>query len=113
VKKRIYYDNKRTDKKGHKKGIMALDFNENLILLISAGFDHSIKIWNPYIDDPVYTLEGHTAPIISLKFINDPLHIISIDTESVIKIWDVKKFKCVDSLVIDSNEDQKQVHNSV
>jgi WD40 repeat protein len=33
----------------HRKGIVTLQFNENLIILISGGIDHNIFIWNPYI----------------------------------------------------------------
>lgn len=35
--------------KEHMKGVVSLTFNESLILLISAGYDHQICIWNPYI----------------------------------------------------------------
>lgn len=97
---------KREYKDSHRKGIVALDFNESLILLISGGFDHEIFIWNPYIDAPVHNLSGHASPIVSLKFIKNPLHIVSIDTDSTIKVWDVKKFKCLDSFSIE-NTDEK------
>jgi WD40 repeat protein len=33
----------------HQKGVVSLQFNENLIVLISGGIDHKIFIWNPYI----------------------------------------------------------------
>ena len=88
---------KREYKGFHKRGIVALDFNENLILLISGGIDHEIFVWNPYILAPVYNLTGHASPIIGLAFIPNPLHIISIDSDCVLKVWDVKKFKCIDS----------------
>jgi len=32
-------------------GVQSLAFNEDNILLLSAGFDHEIFIWNPYIGD--------------------------------------------------------------
>lgn len=44
-KKRVY--------KEHKRGIVALAFNESLILLFSGGFDHDICVWNPYIGKAV------------------------------------------------------------
>ena len=40
------------------------------------------------------------------------MHIVSVDSESVIKVWDVKKFKCIDSFIIDSGDEKvKQVPN--
>ena len=41
TKKRVY--------KEHRRGIVSLAFNESLILLFSAGFDHEFCVWNPYI----------------------------------------------------------------
>ena len=32
-------------------GVQSLAFNEDFILLFSAGFDHEIFVWNPYIGD--------------------------------------------------------------
>jgi WD40 repeat protein len=98
---------KREYKNYHKKGIVALDFNENLILLISGGFDHEIFVWNPYIDSPVHNLSGHASPIVSLKFVNNPMHIVSLDADMTIKIWDSKKFKCSDTMNVEEFEDKK------
>lgn len=98
---------KREYKNYHKKGIVALDFNENLILLISGGFDHEIFVWNPYIDSPVHNLSGHAAPIVSLKFVDNPMHIVSLDSDMTIKIWDSKKFKCSDTMNVEEFEEKK------
>lgn len=98
---------KREYKGYHKKGIVALSFNESLILLISGGFDHEIYVWNPYIDSPVHNLSGHAAPIVGLAFVPNPLHIISVDRDCVMKVWDTKKFKCIDSLAMENMDDKK------
>ena len=99
-------DIKREYKGFHKKGIMALDFSESLILLISAGFDHEIFVWNPYIEAPVHNLSGHMSPIIGIAFIDNPLHIVSVDQDCVMKVWDTKKFKCVDTPALENMEDK-------
>lgn len=104
------YKKKREYSGYHKKGIMTLDFNENLILLISGGFDHQIFIWNPYIDSPVHSLSGHAAPIVSVKFVNNPLHIVTLDSDLTIKIWDARKFKNSDTLSVEEFEDKKNFH---
>ncbi len=33
----------------HTLGVLSMTFNESLILLVSAGYDHQICVWNPYI----------------------------------------------------------------
>ncbi len=35
--------------KEHTLGVVSLAFNDPLILLVSAGYDHQICVWNPYI----------------------------------------------------------------
>ena len=97
---------KREYKGFHKKGIVALDFSESLILLISGGFDHEIYVWNPYIDSPVHNLSGHVAPIVGLAFVSNPLHIVSVDADCIMKVWDTKKFKCVESPTVENMEDK-------
>jgi WD40 repeat protein len=55
--------------KEHTRGILTLAFNETMILLFSAGFDHKICIWNPYIETLIHKIEGHLSPILSLNVI--------------------------------------------
>lgn len=55
--------------KEHTRGIQSLAFNEIMILLFSAGFDHKICIWNPYISSLIHKIEGHLSPILTLKVI--------------------------------------------
>ena len=47
-------------------GVVSMTFNTEYILLFSAGFDHDIFVWNPYIDSPVLKVTAHSAPIVSL-----------------------------------------------
>ncbi len=40
----------------HTRGILALSFNDSMILLFSGGFDHKICIWNPYIPTLIHKI---------------------------------------------------------
>ncbi len=40
----------------HRGGVVSLAFNEALILLLSAGIDHNIFVFNPYIDTSIYQI---------------------------------------------------------
>jgi WD40 repeat protein len=48
----------------HDRGIVSLAFNESLILLFSAGLDHEICVWNPYIDNLIFKISGHNSPLL-------------------------------------------------
>jgi WD40 repeat protein len=60
-KKRVYRE--------HTRGIVSLAFNEALILLFSAGFDHDLCVWNPYIDNLIYKIQGHSSPLVGVVVI--------------------------------------------
>lgn len=75
----------------HKKAIVAMDYCEELVLLVSGSIDHVLFIWNPYIEAPVFKLQEHEAPIVGLKFVSDPLHLLSLDTDGILKVWNLKK----------------------
>ena len=55
----------------HTRGILSLAFNEKLILLFSAGFDHEFYVWNPYIDKYIYKIIGHSSPLIGVIVIEN------------------------------------------
>ena len=86
-KKRTYYE--------HQRGIVSLAFNEALILLFSAGFDHDICVWNPYIDNLIYKISGHTSPLLGVDVIDGTSQVISLDQDGNVRVTDIKKFNIV------------------
>lgn len=76
--------------KEHNRGITSLAFNESLILLFSASYDHQICIWNPYISNVIHKILAHSCPIYSLKVVDSQL--LSLDMKGTIKVFDLAKF---------------------
>ena len=77
-----------------------MTFHEDLILLFTAAYDHSICVWNPYIQSLIHKIIGNTN-IIQLGIIPDSSLLIALDTDSNIKIREVNKFSLVSSFSID------------
>lgn len=73
-----------------------------MILLFSAGFDHKICIWNPYISTLIHKIEGHLSPILSLKTIENSHQLISMDSEGIVKITDTRRFHIIYSFAVDT-----------
>jgi len=73
-----------------------------MILLFSAGFDHKICIWNPYIENLIHKIEGHLSPILALKVIENSNQLISMDSEGIVKITDTKRFHIIYSFSVDT-----------
>ena len=86
----------------HARGILSVAFNETMILLFSAGFDHKICIWNPYIPSLIHKIEGHLSPIYSLRVVEASHQLISMDSEGIVKITDTRRFNIISSFGIEA-----------
>ena len=89
-----------------------MTFNSEHILLFSAGFDHDICVWNPYIDNPVFKVQAHNAPIVIVYAIDNTPQLISSDSDGVIKIWDIRSFECVQTMNVQENFEQHKFNLS-
>lgn len=88
----------------HSKGVLSLAFNTEYRLLFSAGFDHNICVWNPYINTVSFTIEGHNSSLVGVRVIPDSPQVISADIEGWVKIWDIRNLGCVQTFNVEENE---------
>lgn len=59
----------RRDLNGHHRGVYSLAYIPSQRYLISAGYDHNCKVWNPMIEEPLFTMHGHTNVLAGLKVV--------------------------------------------
>ncbi|CDW75345.1 ef hand family protein [Stylonychia lemnae] len=90
----------------HTMGVVSMTFNSEHILLFSAGFDHDIYVWNPYIDNPVFKVQAHNAPIVCVFAIDHTPQLISSDADGICKVWDIRTFECVQTINVQENFEQ-------
>jgi WD40 repeat protein len=88
----------------HTKGVLSLAFNQEYRLLFSAGFDHDIYVWNPYIDSVAFTIEGHNSSLVGVKVIPDSPQVISADIDGWVKIWDIRNLSCVQTFNLEEKQ---------
>jgi F-box and WD-40 domain protein MET30 len=77
--------------KGHRNGVMCLQFQDNI--LATGSYDATIKIWDLDTGKELRTLEGHTSGVRCLQFFNCQL--ISGAMDKTIRIWNWKTGQCV------------------
>lgn len=87
--------------KGHKDGVMCLQYSETLShpifpVLITGSYDSTAKVWNLETGAVLHTLEGHTQPIRALQF--DDCKLITGSMDSTLKVWDWRRGKCIRTL---------------
>ena len=70
-------------------GVYSMTYDSQKNYLITAGFNHDIYIYDPYIDNnSIYKLTGHNWSLSSIVSIEKESEIISLDILGNIKIWD-------------------------
>ena len=70
-------------------GVYSMTYDSQKNYLITAGFNHDIYIYDPYIDNnSIYKLTGHNWSLSSIISIEKESEIISLDILGNIKIWD-------------------------
>jgi WD40 repeat protein len=53
----------------HTSKIYSLDWVENQKLILSAGLDHEIYIWNPIVKGRINNLKGHNHSLVGVKWL--------------------------------------------
>lgn len=61
-------------------------------LILSAGVDHEIFIWNPIVEGKIFTLPGHNHSLVGVKWLKGTNQLVSADISGMFKIWDVRTF---------------------
>ncbi|XP_070547299.1 LOW QUALITY PROTEIN: cilia- and flagella-associated protein 337-like [Ptychodera flava] len=81
------------------QGVNAFDYHEHLNLIATAGVNHHVCLWNPYvISKPVGLLRGHMAPVVQVQFNYLKGQLISFSKDKVLRIWDVQLQVCLQRL---------------
>lgn len=92
---------RRTLNAGHNKGVYTLAYVASQRYLISAGYDHCCKVWNPMIEEPLFTMTGHTNIIAGVQVVVGSNRVITSDCDGVVKVWDTRNFTCVQTIKIE------------
>lgn len=89
---------------GHQLGVYSLDWYADTNILLSAGLDHDIYIWNPYVDKRIFLLKGHNHSLVGVKHLKGTHQIISADISGMFRVWDVRTFTTIQTFNCPLNE---------
>ncbi len=76
--------------KGHSRGVSSLCFLEKKKLLVSAGIDQSLRVWNLETGKLVHSLDNHTLPVhgIALRPGSGGLPMVaSVSDDRTVRLW--------------------------
>ncbi|XP_026860830.2 WD repeat-containing protein 49 isoform X2 [Electrophorus electricus] len=81
------------------KGVHCFDISWSLNVLVTAGLEPSIRMWNRYVTSrPVSVLHGHTTTVVDVLIHQALARIFSYSKDAVLKIWDIQSQYCVKTL---------------
>ncbi|KAM7331552.1 hypothetical protein ACRRTK_008260 [Alexandromys fortis] len=77
------------------KGVKAFSFCREKNLLVTAGMDRLVRVWNPYLPGkPTGVLRGHMAPVVYVHISLEESKVFSMSTDNTVKIWDLETHGC-------------------
>uniref|UniRef100_A0A672GUP6 Uncharacterized protein n=1 Tax=Salarias fasciatus TaxID=181472 RepID=A0A672GUP6_SALFA len=78
-----------------KMGVWDMDHHAGLGLIATAGVDHQVLLWNPYVtSEAVCALSGHAAPVAAVRFTQTEGQLLSYSKDKVLCLWDVANRLC-------------------
>lgn len=87
---------------GHKKGVRSLAYSAEYRVLMSAGFDFDVFVWNPYVKQLISRLHGHNNSLCGVEMVENTPKMITADVDGIFKVWDVRNFGCVQTFTAES-----------
>jgi WD40 repeat protein len=97
-------------KNGHKKGVFQLAYHPEYHVLVSAGFESSAIVWNPYCAKVICKLKGHYSPLTGVQCVPNSPQILTADQSGIIKVWDIRNFSAVQTIYIEDEKDSRVDH---
>ncbi|KAJ0022231.1 hypothetical protein NQD34_009721, partial [Periophthalmus magnuspinnatus] len=82
-----------------KRGVWDLDYHQQLKLIATAGMDHQVLLWNPYVtSEPAGVLCGHDGPVTAVCFMQNKQQLLSCSKDKVLCLWDLSSQQCLQRL---------------
>jgi len=78
---------------GHTSGVRAVRFSDNGKLLLSAGHDNTVRVWDAATRRLLKTLRGHAGRVPTCAFAPDGAHVLSGSHDHLAKIWSIAGYE--------------------
>eukprot|EP00474_Spongospora_subterranea_P005030 CRZ05488.1 hypothetical protein [Spongospora subterranea] len=85
---------------GHTRGVIGIVLSPSTNLLLSAGLDAVVSVWNMYSEKAMFKIKGHSAALQIITTVLKTGCILTGDAIGIIKVWDGHNFMCLQTLSV-------------
>merc|ERR1719436_1194165 len=82
---------------GHAGPVWCLWFDPDRDLLLSGGYDETVKLWSLSGERCEATLRGHDGWVRSLQVMQGGRVAVSGGSDGILKLWDLETLQCLQS----------------
>lgn len=84
--------------KGHKWSVVDIELNNDGDLLLSGGWDNTMKLWSLVDNKEIFTFSNHDNMIWDVAFSRDENYVASCSWDGSINVWEINSKKLINKL---------------
>ncbi len=78
---------------GHTAAVRGLDFAKSSDLLLSAGHDNTVRVWNASSGESIKVLRGHGRWVRDCIVSDDGRSVVSAGYDGTVRLWDIEGYE--------------------
>lgn len=87
---------------GHIKPVLCIDISSDNYILVTAGRDKVVRVWDTWARNAISSLEGHKNDVTQVVISADSRYVISSAWDQTVKIWGTMTGECLKTINFDS-----------